>query len=204
MDKKQIIEPQSYTIEFWDRIYSGAPCSILYNEDQDSSLWLNLYLQRFATQILEAKFQCCYIDCSKSQNTYGVWKSVVFSIHEKMLEIRQCFSDDVRIHKIYELEEKRYNDLKNAPNLNKFHLLSIEYCKFLQKYLGTRFIIIIDKFDIVQGYFSREDFMKMRALTEVSNMVICSMKTIDHIEESVYNGSYLDNQFGNPFLIYVP
>ena len=85
--------------------------------------------------------------------------------------------------------------LITQKNVDFFDSRLQDYLATVKKYLAIEFCLIIEDFENVSTFFSREDFMTLRPYTDLYVMVICSDKSISLLEEENYGGKYMENQF---------
>lgn len=192
MDKNSTIEAKDeITSQLYERILSGAASEVISSVKE----FLRPTVERAILMVNRQKnYIPIYVSCNNLRSIYELLNLIAINTQNKLIEDIHGCNDD-RTKKIIELLNKKYQAFITQKNVDFFDSRLQDYLATIKKYLAIEFCLVIEDFENVSTFFSREDFMTLRPYTDLYVMVICSKKSISQLEEENYGGEYMENQF---------
>lgn len=192
MDKNPTIKiKDEITSQLYERILSGAASEVISYEKEIQSAIIESAIMMVNKQ---KKYIPIYVSCKNLHSIYELLYLIAAKTQDKLIKNIHAYNGD-RTMKIMELLNKRYQDFITQKNVDFFDSRLQDFIATARKYLAIEFCLIIEDFENVSTFFSREDFMTLRPYTDLYVMVICSDKSISQLEEENYGGKYMENQF---------
>ena len=192
MDKNSTIEAKDdITSQLYERILSGAASEVISSVKD----FLRPTVESAILMVNRQKnYIPIYVSCNNLRSIYELLNLIAINTQNKLTEDIHGCNDD-RTKKIIELLNKKYQAFITQKNVDFFDSRLQDYLATIKKYLAIEFCLVIEDFENVSTFFSREDFMTLRPYTDLYVMVICSKKSISQLEEENYGGEYMENQF---------
>lgn len=192
MDKNSTIEAKDeITSQLYERILSGAASEVISSVKE----FLRPTVESAILMVNRQKnYIPIYVSCNNLRSIYELLNLIAINTQNKLIEDIHGCNDD-RTKKIMELLNKKYQVFITQKNVDFFDSRLQDYLATIKKYLAIEFCLVIEDFENVSTFFSREDFMTLRPYTDLYVMVICSKKSISQLEEENYGGEYMENQF---------
>lgn len=192
MDKNSTIEAKDeITSQLYERILSGAASEVISSVKE----FLRPTVESAILMVNRQKnYLPIYVSCNNLRSIYELLNLIAINTQKKLIEDIYGCNDD-RTKKIMELLNKKYQVFITQKNVDFFDSRLQDYLATIKKYLAIEFCLVIEDFENVSTFFSREDFMTLRPYTDLYVMVICSKKSISQLEEENYGGEYMENQF---------
>lgn len=192
MDKNSTIEAKDETIsQLYERILSGAASEVISPVKEILRPTVENAIMMVNRQ---KKYIPIYVSCNNLCSIYELLNLIAINTQKKLIEDIYGCNDD-RTKKIMELLNKKYQVFITQKNVDFFDSRLQDYLATIKKYLPIDFCLVIEDFENVSTFFSREDFMTLRPYTDLYVMVICSKKSTSQLEEESYGGKYMENQF---------
>lgn len=192
MDKNSIIEAKGeITSQLYERILSGAASEVISSVKEILRPTVESAIMMVNRQ---KNYIPIYVSCNNLRSIYELLNLIAINTQNKLIEDIHGCNDD-RTKKIMELLNKKYQVFITQKNVDFFDSRLQDYIATIKKYLAIEFCLVIEDFENVSTFFSREDFMTLRPYTDLYVMVICSKKSISQLEEENYGGEYMENQF---------
>lgn len=192
MDKNSTIEAKGeITSQLYERILSGAASEVISSVKEI----LRPTVESAILMVNRQKnYIPIYVSCNNLRSIYELLNLIAINTQNKLIEAIHGCNDD-RTKKIMELLNKKYQVFITQKNVDFFDSRLQDYLATIKKYLAIEFCLVIEDFENVSTFFSREDFMTLRPYTDLYVMVVCSKKSISQLEEENYGGEYMENQF---------
>lgn len=192
MDKNSTIKAKDeITSQLYERILSGAASEVISSVKEI----LRPTVESAIIMVNRQKnYIPIYVSCNNLRSIYELLNLIAINTHNRLIEDIHGCNDD-RTKKIMELLNKKYQVFITQKNVDFFDSRLQDYLATIKKYLAIEFCLVIEDFENVSTFFSREDFMTLRPYTDLYVMVICSKKSISQLEEENYGGEYMENQF---------
>ena len=192
MDKNSTIKAKDeITSQLYERILSGAASEVISSVKEI----LRPTVESAIIMVNRQKnYIPIYVSCNNLRSIYELLNLIAINTQNKLIEDIHGCNDD-RTKKIMELLNKKYQVFITQKNVDFFDSRLQDYLATIKKYLAIEFCLVIEDFENVSTFFSREDFMTLRPYTDLYVMVICSKKSISQLEEENYGGEYMENQF---------
>lgn len=192
MDKNSTIEAKDeITSQLYERILSGAASEVISSVKEILRPTVESAIMMVNRQ---KNYIPIYVSCNNLRSIYELLNLIAINTQNKLIEDIHGCNDD-RTKKIMELLNKKYQVFITQKNVDFFDSRLQDYLATIKKYLAIEFCLVIEDFENVSTFFSREDFMTLRPYTDLYVMVICSKKSISQLEEENYGGEYMENQF---------
>lgn len=192
MDKNSIIEAKGeITSQLYERILSGAASEVISSVKEILRPTVESAIMMVNRQ---KNYIPIYVSCNNLRSIYELLYLIAINTQNKLIEDIHGCNDD-RTKKIMELLNKKYQVFITQKNVDFFDSRLQDYLATIKKYLAIEFCLVIEDFENVSTFFSREDFMTLRPYTDLYVMVVCSKKSISQLEEENYGGEYMENQF---------
>ena len=192
MDKNSTIEiREEITSQLYERILSGAASEVISSQKEILRPTVDSAIMMVNRQ---KNYIPIYVSCNNLHTIYELLNLIAIKTQDKLTEDIHGYNGD-RTMKIMELLDKKYQVFITQKNVDFFDSRLQDYLATIKKYLAIKFCLIIEDFENVSTFFSREDFMTLRPYTDLYVMVICSNKSISLLEEENYGGKYMENQF---------
>lgn len=192
MDKNSTIEAKDEIIsQLYERILSGAASEVISSVKEILKPTVESAIMMVNRQ---KNYIPIYVSCNNLRSIYELLNLIAINTQNKLIEDIHGCNDD-RTKKIMELLNKKYQVFITQKNVDFFDSRLQDYLATIKKYLAIEFCLVIEDFENVSTFFSREDFMTLRPYTDLYVMVICSDKSISQLEEENYGGKYMENQF---------
>lgn len=192
MDKNSTIEiREEITSQLYERILSGAASEVISSQKEILRPTVDSAIMMVNRQ---KNYIPIYVSCNNLHTIYELLNLIAIKTQYKLTEDIHGYNGD-RTMKIMELLDKKYQVFITQKNVDFFDSRLQDYLATVKKYLAIKFCLIIEDFENVSTFFSREDFMTLRPYTDLYVMVICSNKSISLLEEENYGGKYMENQF---------
>lgn len=192
MDKNSTIEiKDEITSQLYERILSGAASEVISSQKEILRHTVDCAIMMVKSQ---KNYIPIYVSCNNLHSIYELLNLIAIKTQDKLVEDIHGYNGD-RTMKIMELLNKKYQVFITQKNVDFFDSRLQDYLATVKKYLTIEFCLIIEDFENVSTFFSREDFMTLRPYTDLYVMVICSNKSISLLEEENYGGKYMENQF---------
>ncbi|MBR6367287.1 MAG: hypothetical protein IKR89_02840 [Bacteroidaceae bacterium] len=192
MDKNSTIEAKGeITSQLYERILSGAASEVISSVKEILRPTVESAIMMVNRQ---KKYIPIYVSCNNLRSIYELLNLIAINTQNKLIEAIHGCNDD-RTKKIMELLNKKYQVFITQKNVDFFDSRLQDYLATIKKYLAIEFCLVIEDFENVSTFFSREDFMTLRPYTDLYVMVVCSKKSISQLEEENYGGEYMENQF---------
>ena len=192
MDKNSTIEAKGeITSQLYERILSGAASEVISSVKEILRPTVESAIMMVNRQ---KNYIPIYVSCNNLRSIYELLNLIAINTQNKLIEDIHGCNDD-RTKKIMELLNKKYQVFITQKNVDFFDSRLQDYLATIKKYLAIEFCLVIEDFENVSTFFSREDFMTLRPYTDLYVMVICSKKSISQLEEENYGGEYMENQF---------
>lgn len=192
MDKNSTIEAKDEIIsQLYERILSGAASEVISSVKEILKPTVESAIMMVNRQ---KNYIPIYVSCNNLRSIYELLNLIAINTQNKLIEDIHGCNDD-RTKKIMELLNKKYQVFITQKNVDFFDSRLQDYLATIKKYLAIEFCLVIEDFENVSTFFSREDFMTLRPYTDLYVMVICSKKSISQLEEENYGGEYMENQF---------
>ena len=192
MDKNSTIEAKGeITSQLYERILSGAASEVISSVKEILRPTVECAIMMVNRQ---KNYIPIYVSCNNLRSIYELLNLIAINTQNKLIEAIHGRNDD-RTKKIMELLNKKYQVFITQKNVDFFDSRLQDYLATIKKYLAIEFCLVIEDFENVSTFFSREDFMTLRPYTDLYVMVICSKKSISQLEEENYGGEYMENQF---------
>ena len=192
MDKNSTIKAKDeITSQLYERILSGAASEVISSVKEI----LRPTVESAIIMVNRQKnYIPIYVSCNNLRSIYELLNLIAINTQNRLIEDIHGCNDD-RTKKIMELLNKKYQVFITQKNVDFFDSRLQDYLATIKKYLAIEFCLVIEDFENVSTFFSREDFMTLRPYTDLYVMVICSKKSISQLEEENYGGEYMENQF---------
>ena len=192
MDKNSTIKAKDeITSQLYERILSGAASEVISSVKEI----LRPTVESAIIMVNRQKnYIPIYVSCNNLRSIYELLNLIAINTQNRLIEDIHGCNDD-RTKKIMELLNKKYQVFITQKNVDFFDSRLQDYLATIKKYLAIEFCLVIEDFENVSTFFSREDFMTLRPYTDLYVMVICSKKSISQLEEDNYGGEYMENQF---------
>ena len=192
MDKNSTIKAKDeITSQLYERILSGAASEVISSVKEI----LRPTVESAIIMVNRQKnYIPIYVSCNNLRAIYELLNLIAINTQNRLIEDIHGCNDD-RTKKIMELLNKKYQVFITQKNVDFFDSRLQDYLATIKKYLAIEFCLVIEDFENVSTFFSREDFMTLRPYTDLYVMVICSKKSISQLEEENYGGEYMENQF---------
>lgn len=192
MDKNSTIEAKGeITSQLYERILSGAASEVISSVKEILRPTVESAIMMVNRQ---KNYIPIYVSCNNLRSIYELLNLIAINTQNKLIEAIHGCNDD-RTKKIMELLNKKYQVFITQKNVDFFDSRLQDYLATIKKYLAIEFCLVIEDFENVSTFFSREDFMTLRPYTDLYVMVVCSKKSISQLEEENYGGEYMENQF---------
>lgn len=192
MDKNSNIEiKDEITSQLYERILSGAASEVISSQKEILRPTVDSAIMMVKRQ---KNYIPIYVSCTNLHSIYELLSLIAIKTQDKLIEDFHGYNGN-RTMKIMELLNKKYQVFITQKNVDFFDSRLQDYLATVKKYLAIEFCLIIEDFENVSTFFSREDFMTLRPYTDLYVMVICSDKSISQLEEENYGGKYMENQF---------
>ena len=192
MDKNSTIEAKDeITSQLYERILSGAASEVISSVKEILRPTVESAIMMVNRQ---KNYIPIYVSCNNLRSIYELLNLIAINTQNKLIEDIHGCNDD-RTKKIMELLNKKYQVFITQKNVDFFDSRLQDYLATIKKYLAIEFCLVIEDFENVSTFFSREDFMTLRPYTDLYVMIICSKKSISQLEEENYGGEYMENQF---------
>lgn len=192
MDKNSTIEAKDeITSQLYERILSGAASEVISSVKEILRPTVESAIMMVNRQ---KNYIPIYVSCNNLRSIYELLNLIAINTQKKLIEDIHGCNDD-RTKKIMELLNKKYQVFITQKNVDFFDSRLRDYLATIKKYLAIEFCLVVEDFENVSTFFSREDFMTLRPYTDLYVMVICSKKSISQLEEENYGGEYMENQF---------
>lgn len=192
MDKNSTIEAKDeITSQLYERILSGAASEVISSVKEILRPTVESAIMMVNRQ---KNYIPIYVSCNNLRSIYELLNLIAINTQNKLIEDIHGCNDD-RTKKIMELLNKKYQVFITQKNVDFFDSRLRDYLATIKKYLAIEFCLVVEDFENVSTFFSREDFMTLRPYTDLYVMVICSKKSISQLEEENYGGEYMENQF---------
>lgn len=192
MDKNSTIEAKDeISSQLYERILSGAASEVISSVKEILRPTVESAIMMVNRQ---KNYIPIYVSCNNLRSIYELLNLIAINTQNKLIEDIHGCNDD-RTKKIMELLNKKYQVFITQKNVDFFDSRLQDYLATIKKYLAIEFCLVIEDFENVSTFFSREDFMTLRPYTDLYVMVICSKKSISQLEEENYGGEYMENQF---------
>jgi len=192
MDKNSTIEAKGeITSQLYERILSGAASEVISSVKEILRPTVESAIMMVNRQ---KNYIPIYVSCNNLRSIYELLNLIAINTQNKLIEAIHGRNDD-RTKKIMELLNKKYQVFITQKNVDFFDSRLQDYLATIKKYLAIEFCLVIEDFENVSTFFSREDFMTLRPYTDLYVMVVCSKKSISQLEEENYGGEYMENQF---------
>ena len=192
MDKNSTIKAKDeITSQLYERILSGAASEVISSVKEILRPTVESAIMMVNRQ---KNYIPIYVSCNNLRSIYELLNLIAINTQNRLIEDIHGCNDD-RTKKIMELLNKKYQVFITQKNVDFFDSRLQDYLATIKKYLAIEFCLVIEDFENVSTFFSREDFMTLRPYTDLYVMVICSKKSISQLEEENYGGEYMENQF---------
>lgn len=192
MDKNSTIEAKDEIIsQLYERILSGAASEVISSVKEILRSTVESAIMMVNRQ---KNYIPIHVSCNNLRSIYELLNLIAINTQNKLIEDIHGCNDD-RTKKIMELLNKKYQAFITQKNVDFFDSRLQDYLATIKKYLAIEFCLVIEDFENVSTFFSREDFMTLRPYTDLYVMVICSKRSISQLEEENYGGEYMENQF---------
>ena len=192
MDKNSTIEAKDeISSQLYERILSGAASEVISSVKEILRPTVESAIMMVNRQ---KNYIPIYVSCNNLRSIYELLNLIAINTQNKLIEDIHGCNDD-RTKKIMELLNKKYQVFITQKNVDFFDSRLQDYLATIKKYLAIEFCLVIEDFENVSTFFSREDFMTLRPYTDLYVMIICSKKSISQLEEENYGGEYMENQF---------